>query len=219
MARSLLGRTMAGLGLDREVIEDGRLAVSETATNALRHARPAPGAAPPELWIWARTVPAPQLVVSVFDGARTALPRPGKADLLEESGKGLALLGELTAGWGHAPSRSLLAERPTAGKTVWFTLPLPPTWPSQAITVRPDTAARCLLRVLARRGLPGRHTSHTSGLSLLELPALNVWICPGHFSWQPRPGLLVRHPLIDLQETAEHLIRHLDGPPGPASTP
>lgn len=213
MARSLLAQAMVALGLDREVIEDGRLAVSEIATNALRHARPAPGAAPvvpPELWVWARTVPAPQLVVSVFDGARSLPPRPGRGGLLEESGKGLALVAEVAADWGYGPSRSLLADPPVPGKAVWFALPLPPDWPGRTVTVHPDAAARCLMRVLARRGLHGRH-SGTGALSVLELPGLNVWVLPGCFSWQPRPDRLIRHPLIDLQETAERIIRHLDG--------
>lgn len=201
MARSLLQRTMAGLGLGRDVIEDGKLAVSEAATNALRHARQ-PSAdhapVPPELWVWARTVPAPQLVVSVFDHARTALPHASGAGLLDEYGKGLALLREFTADWGTAPSRSRLSERPLPGKTVWFALPLPATWPDRTLTVSPQTATRCLLHALTSRGISGRHSSDERGISLLELPGLNVWVHPDHFCWQVDRRHYVQHPLIDL---------------------
>jgi hypothetical protein len=219
MARSLLQRTMAGLRLDREVVEDGRLGVSETATNALRHAGAGLGhhaTVPPELWIWARTVPSPQLVVSLFDGARTALPHASRAGLLDEHGKGLALLGEFTAAWGSAPSRSRLAGRPVPGKTVWFALPLPDTWPGLTLKVEPDIVARCLLRALTSRGICGRRNTDERGTSVLQFPGLNVWVCPGYFSWQTGPHHCVRHPLIDLQETAEHLVRHLDGSPSPS---
>ncbi len=220
VARSLLQRTMARLGLDRDVIEDGRLAVSETATNALRHARqPSAGCAPvpPELWVWAR-VPAPQLVVSVFDHARTALSCASGADLLDEYGKGLALLGKFTAEWGTGPSRSRLADHPVPGKTVWFALPLPAAWPGRALRVGPDIAARCLLHALKSCGFSGRRSSDRTRLSVLELPGLNVWVRPGHFCWRADRRRYVQHPLIDLQETAEHLVRHLDAAPFPAPT-
>lgn len=119
-ARRLLRQALAGLGVERDVIEDGRLAVSEIATNALRHAGPAQGGRPPtspELWIWARTVPSPQLIVSVFDGARTAAPRESRAGLLDDHGKGLELVREVTAAWGSAPTRSRVGAASKEGVT------------------------------------------------------------------------------------------------------
>jgi hypothetical protein len=214
MARSLLAATMTAIGVDREVVEDGKLAVSETSTNALRHARPEPGPGPvvsPELWIWARTIPAPQLVVSVFDTSRVALPRTSDAELLEEHGKGLDLLSAFTAEWGSHASRSRLAAPGTRGKAVWFALPLPAAWPGCRPAIQPAKAAHALLLVLKARGIEGRRHSDEAGISVLELPGVNVWIEPRSFSWQA--GQFVRHPLLDLQETAEHLIRHVEESP------
>ncbi|URN07665.1 hypothetical protein LUW74_32795 [Actinomadura madurae] len=71
-ARSLTAATMRQLGYATDPIEDAKLAVSELATNALTHASST--AARPELWIWARTHPTPQLVVSVFDAHRDSWP-------------------------------------------------------------------------------------------------------------------------------------------------
>ncbi|TDC62782.1 hypothetical protein E1200_24585 [Actinomadura sp. GC306] len=194
--------------------EDGRLAVSEIATNALRHGRPAPGDRPPaapELWVWARTVPRPQLVVSVFDCARTSLPRTSGAGLLCEHGKGLEIVREVTADWGSAPTRSRIGAKAIPGKAVWFALPLPRNWPGLGYEVHPGTAAQCLLLNIARRGFEGTRTTGADGLSVVMLPGLNVWVHPGHFCWRDGPRRYLRRPLIDLQETTEHVVRHLDG--------
>jgi hypothetical protein len=222
VARSLLHRTMAALGVCRDVIQDGELAVSETATNALRHGR-LPGdrpPTPPELWVWTRTVPSPQLVVSVFDRARTAYPRPSAAGLLDEHGKGLDLLSEVTADWGSAPTRSRLAEPSTQGKSVWFALPLPADWPGQTMRVHPLTAAQTLLLSIVRRGFSGKRSTDERGLSVLALPGLNVWVHRDHFCWPDGSRDYLRRPLIDLQETAEQVVRRLDGtaPSNPSST-
>ncbi|MFC5752871.1 ATP-binding protein [Actinomadura rugatobispora] len=220
-ARSLLQQVMTRLGLRRDVIEDGRLAVSEAATNALRHARPEPlgSCTPPELWIWARTIPAPQLVVSVFDCARGALPRASGTGLLDEHGKGLGLLAAFTAEWSTAPSRSRLSVQRTPGKTVWFALPLPSDWPGLNLEVQPGTAAQCLLLNLGERGYSGARSSGDEGVFVVELRGLNVWVLGGQFRWQAEPGRCVRRPLVDLQETAELVVRHLEGIPSASPTP
>ncbi|GAB3983437.1 hypothetical protein GCM10029978_090150 [Actinoallomurus acanthiterrae] len=96
---------------------------------------------------------------------------------------------------------------------------MPATWPGLTFKVEPDTAARCLLRALTKRGFSGWRNSDERGISVLQLSGLNVWVRPGHFSWQIGPRHCIRHPLIDLQETAEHLVRHLDAVPLPSPTP
>ena len=151
---------MAELRLDRDVIEDGKLAVSETATNALRHAGPTRPDWPPtdpELWIWARTVPSPQLIVSVFDRARMSGPRASGAGLLDQHGKGLKLVAEVTAAWGSVPTRSRVNTVPVCGKAVWFALPLPRDWPGLHYRVQAATAAHHLLLNLTGRGFEGTH--------------------------------------------------------------
>ncbi|RFS87339.1 hypothetical protein D0T12_03650 [Actinomadura spongiicola] len=213
MARRLLQQVMEELRLGRDVIEDGKLAVSEVATNALRYAGQA---TPPELWIWARIVPSPQLVVSVFDGDRAAVPVASDGEPLDEFGKGLQLVREVTADWGTAPTRSRTAV-PTCGKAVWFALPLPEDWPGLHYRVHPGAAAYHLLGNLVRRGFEGRHSPGQNGMSVLVFPGLNVWVHRRDFCGWSTPRCYVRRPLIDLQETTELLVRHLD--PAPAHTP
>lgn len=221
-ARRRLHQVMTGLGLERGVIEDGKLAVSETATNALRYGRPASGDRPltaPELWIWARTVPSPQLVISVFDCARTSVPRMSGNGLLDERGRGLELLQEFTADWGSSPTRSRVADGAVPGKAVWFALPLPRNWPGVGYKVHAGTAAQCLLLNIARRGFHGRRHTAEDGLSVVMLPGLNVWVHPEHFCWRSGPRRYLRRPLIDLQETTEHVVRYLDSITASASFP
>lgn len=213
MARSLLEAAMTALGLEREVIEDGMLAVSETSTNAFQHGRPEPGLGPlvpPELWIWARTQPVPQLVVSVFDTARVDLPRTSGADLLDDHGKGLDLLGAFTAEWRSQLSRSRLATPTVRGKAVRFCLPLPVVWPGRRMVIPPAQAVGALFHSLAARGIEGSLHSDDKGISMLELPGLNVWVCPTGFSWNEGADSPAHHPLTDLQETAEALVEHME---------
>ncbi|NVI91234.1 ATP-binding protein [Actinomadura sp. BRA 177] len=221
-ARRLVRQTMSELRLDRDVIEDGELAVSETATNALRHAGHAQGDRPPtipELWIWARTVPSPQLIVSVFDGARTAAPHTSGAGLLDEHGKGLELVRQVTAAWGSTPTRSRVDTTSTLGKRVWFALPLPHDWPGLHYRVHPGTAAHHLLLNLTRRGFKGQRNTTEDGLSVLVFPTLNVWVHRRTFCWWSTPHRYLRRPLIDLQETTELLTHHLDTTHAPACSP
>ncbi|GAA4239694.1 hypothetical protein GCM10022254_60850 [Actinomadura meridiana] len=199
---------MLDLGVGRDVIEDGKLAASEVVTNALRHAASG-GRLAPELWVWARTVPAPQLVVSVFDCAREVLPRASGAGVLDEHGKGLELVGEFTAEWGCALTRSRVADPVVVGKAVWFALPLRCGWPGPTPDVHPGAAAQCLLHCVTRRGFPGLRTVDGNGVSVLVLPGLNVWVHPQHFCWTGGPGRYLQRPLVDLQETAEHIVRWL----------
>lgn len=131
-ARSVLVSTMTELGLPRVRVEDGELAVSELATNAHQHAGH-DGSADPivaaELWVWARTFPVPQLVVSVFDADRAAVPRIASAGLLEEHGKGIGIVAAVSACWGTHPSRCRLGNWPVTGKVTWFALSLRTCWP------------------------------------------------------------------------------------------
>lgn len=64
-------------------------------------------------------------------------------------------------------------------------------------------------------------TSDEHGVSVLVLPGLNVWVHPQHFCWRAGHDRYLRRPLIDLQETAEHIVRQLDTihVPAPATTP
>ncbi|RAY10871.1 hypothetical protein DPM19_33465 [Actinomadura craniellae] len=215
-ARHLLGGVMGALAFPREAIEDGRLAVSELAANAYRHARPVrPGpfgpVAPPELWVWARAHPRPELVVTVFDGCRDRVPAVRAGDPLAEHGRGLAMVAAVCGGWGTGPSRSRLAARPVAGKTVWFALPLPDPWPGAARIARPSHTAGRLHGLLARRGVTGTITTHAKGVSLVAVPSCpSIRVEPVAFGYTDADGAPVRRPLTDIHDLAEHLVQRVE---------
>ena len=109
--------------------------------------------------------------------------------------------------------------RPSQEKAVWFALPLPCDWPGLHYRVHPGTAAHHLLLNLTRRGFEGRRSTTGDGLSVLVLTGLNVWVHRRTFCWWTTPHRYLRRPLIDLQETTELLVRHLDTTPAPAHSP
>ncbi|MGI5171630.1 ATP-binding protein [Spirillospora sp. CA-253888] len=219
IARSELGTLMLAMGFPETSIDNARLAVSELATNAFRHAhnpeprRPSVAA---ELAVWARSTPRPQLVVSVFDLNRRALPRPGGQDLLAACGRGMEIVEAVTAGWGAHPSRSRLAPRPRRGKAVWMVFPLPASWPTPGEPIFPTVAAQRLAVNLAARGVPARRLSTGTGPSLVTAASVQVMVCPDAFLWSAA-GTDHRHPLIDLQETTERVVETLERIGCPAS--
>ncbi|MEV4256098.1 ATP-binding protein [Spirillospora sp. NPDC049652] len=204
-ARGLVGSVMSEVGFERSVVEDAMLAVSELATNAYRHA-----GGSVELWIWARTRPRAELVVSVFDGNRASLPEAQAGDLLDETGKGLGIVAAVASEWGCHLSRSRLSNTVVPGKAAWFVLPLPERWPRPPWQVPPGVAAGRLVEALSDRGLRAVRSSDSSGVSLVSVHRLNVWVCPLTFSWRGTDGVYVRQPLIDLQEAAEGVVRTVE---------
>ncbi|MEV5568936.1 hypothetical protein AB0L06_02725 [Spirillospora sp. NPDC052269] len=96
------------------------------------------------------------------------------------------------------------------GKVSWFVLPLPERWPRPPWRVAPGVAARRLVETLESRGLNAERSSDDAGVSIVSLDGLNVWVCPLTFSWRDRTGIYVRHPLIDLQEAGERVVRTVE---------
>ncbi|MFE4600659.1 SpoIIE family protein phosphatase [Kitasatospora indigofera] len=82
------------------------LVVSELLTNAIRYARP-----PLEL----RLIHNAGLICEVSDGSSTS-PHPHRARALDEGGRGLFMVGQLTSRWGTRHTRT--------GKTVWAEQPI-----------------------------------------------------------------------------------------------
>ncbi|MEV4251692.1 ATP-binding protein [Spirillospora sp. NPDC049652] len=212
-ARTHLGHVMQTLRFDTEAVENAQLAVSELATNAHRHVSKPRSGHPDnvsELAVWARTWPVAELVVSVFDSAPQSLPHPDGGGPLAESGRGMTIVGAVTNGWGAHPSRPRLADPQLSGKAVWMAVSLPAAWPRLCAPIFPVVAAQRLAMNLAARGVRARRTSEATGISLVETPGLNVWVCRSTFAWTARGGVLHRHPHIDLQETTEHVIATLE---------
>lgn len=221
VARSLLNIAMTTLGLDRDTADDAILAASELATNALNHALHAGSGtpiAPPELWVWARVTPKPQLVVSVFDTYRSAWPDTAPRDLLDDHGKGLNIISMLAATWGAHPSRSICSGG-TPGKAVWCAFDLPGPWPNPSTTAPPIPVARHLASALTGRGLADVAHHHGKGVSLVSIPRpsgedINVWIEPRHLTYSTANQSRVRRPVVELYDVAEDLIRRHEGHPG-----
>ncbi|MGH3238828.1 MAG: ATP-binding protein [Spirillospora sp.] len=207
-ARSLLAVTMRELGFVRELIEDAQLAVSELATNVHALQLRAGAAGIPELWVWARTWPASELVVSVFDAYRDAWPVDAGAGVLDEHGKGLSIVAALSSAAGAHITRSRVASA-ELGKCVWFALPTAATWTAARRAMAPGRAALWLVESLRARGIDASWQSGHTGVSVITADSLNVWVEPEVFAW--RDGVdFVRRPLADLQETAERIVGHIE---------
>nr|WP_202447554.1 SpoIIE family protein phosphatase [Streptomyces sp. SID5468] len=106
-ARRLVRRALHRWALD-DLAEAVELLVSEVVTNAVRHA---------ERPITLRLLRTDVLRVEVGDDA-PQLPRMRHAQPQDENGRGLFLVNRVAQRWG--------ATRLSAGKVVWFELPLPP---------------------------------------------------------------------------------------------
>ncbi|MEU5613542.1 SpoIIE family protein phosphatase [Streptomyces sparsogenes] len=105
-ARELARAQLESWGMD-ELADTTELLVSELVTNALRYG---------EGEIRLRLLLDRTLVCEVWDGGLVQ-PRRRRARDTDEGGRGLQLVGLLSAGWG--------SRRTPHGKTVWFELPLP----------------------------------------------------------------------------------------------
>ncbi|MFD0688812.1 ATP-binding protein [Actinomadura fibrosa] len=104
MARDWLGEVLGGWGQDAYI---AKLAVSELVTNVLKHTDCGTATV--------RVVRGSGgTVVEVFD-ASAVLPVAGNGDLLDEGGRGLAMVGALVKDWGAEPR--------DGGKVVWVLLP------------------------------------------------------------------------------------------------
>lgn len=115
-ARELARRRLAEWNLD-DLVDTTELLVSELVTNALRYG---------EGEIRLRLLRDRTLVCEVWD-AGLIQPRRRRARDTDEGGRGLQLVGLLSAAWG--------SRRTPRGKTVWFELALPDGQPAAELTV------------------------------------------------------------------------------------
>ncbi|MFD8738817.1 ATP-binding protein [Streptomyces sp. NPDC059618] len=110
--RAMVADYLTRLGLPAPLVDDAVLAAGELFTNALRHGSPDRGG-PVTVGIACDPY---ELRIFVADRS-SALPEPRTADGGEESGRGLAIIAELSDDWGVAP-----ADPGTTGKKVWFSV-------------------------------------------------------------------------------------------------
>jgi hypothetical protein len=214
LARSYFTAAATALALPSSLIDDGTVAVSELATNAHQHAVgdvSCEPVTPPELWIYPRSHPEPQLVVTIFDTRRDRVPRLRPADPLDEHGRGLGIVSAMSADVGSHPSRSRVGAWLVSGKAVWFALALPGPWPTAQPSVTPAHAARHLQTLLAARGLDGLIRADRPGVSLVSVrTGLTVWAEAHGFCLRDVDGTRTRRPLTDLEDVAELVVHHYE---------
>jgi anti-sigma regulatory factor (Ser/Thr protein kinase) len=110
-ARWKLSVDLREAGLVGAVIGDAALVLSELLSNAIRHARPLPGALVQVSWALGDG----SLTVSVRDGGSRTHPHAEHPSPSSEGGRGLAIVECLASTWGVQDS--------TGGVTVWAILP------------------------------------------------------------------------------------------------
>ena len=113
-ARWKLSADLQEAGLVGTVIGDAALVLSELLSNAIRHARPLPGALVQASW----GLGDGSLTVSVRDGGSHTRPHTRHPSPSALGGRGLAIVECLASTWGVQDS--------TGGVTVWAILPAPP---------------------------------------------------------------------------------------------
>jgi serine/threonine-protein kinase RsbW len=102
VARQQLKTWMREQGLPRDVIEDGRVVISELVGNSVRHAQPLSDGT--LLVTWGRDRKG--IRISVTDGGSTTRPRTVRASASALSGRGMAIVEALAVDWWSEQSRS-----------------------------------------------------------------------------------------------------------------
>lgn len=124
VARRRITADLAAAGVPEASVGDAVLVLSELLSNAIRHARPLPGAIVEVAW---RLEPG-AIEVAVSDGGAPTRPAPTHAALSALGGRGLDIVEYLSAAWGIQTTEP--------GLTVWAVLAAPPgpapqpPWPS-----------------------------------------------------------------------------------------
>jgi anti-sigma regulatory factor (Ser/Thr protein kinase) len=97
---------MRAEGYPREVIEDGRVVISELVANSVRHAKPLSDGT--ILVTWGRDRRGVR--ISVTDGGSTSRPRALQASASAVSGRGMAIVEALAQDWWteHTRTRSTI---------------------------------------------------------------------------------------------------------------
>ena len=114
VARRRLDADLTAAGIFAGAVGDAVLVVSELLSNAIRHARPLPGAGVQVAW----AVDGDAVEVAVSDGGALTRPTPAQATISSLGGRGLDIVEYLSRAWG--------VRTDPAGLTVWAVLAAPP---------------------------------------------------------------------------------------------
>jgi anti-sigma regulatory factor (Ser/Thr protein kinase) len=113
VARRHLVSDLAAAGIFDTAIGDAAIVISELFSNALRHAKPLPGA---KIRVWWHLDSA-TVMVSVKDGGAPTLPEMGELSSSTTGGRGLRIVARLSRHWG--------TRYDDEGTTVWAEVPAP----------------------------------------------------------------------------------------------
>lgn len=117
VARQRLAADMSSAGIFEAAVGDAVLVVSELLSNAIRHARPLPGANVQVAWALGDDA----IEVAVSDGGAATNPARTHASVSALGGRGLGIVEYLARRWGVRSDDS--------GQTVWAVLAAPATVP------------------------------------------------------------------------------------------
>jgi anti-sigma regulatory factor (Ser/Thr protein kinase) len=115
VARRRIRHELAEAGVDRVLLDDVEVVISELLANAVRHALPLAGGALLVAW---RLVESTVIVRVTDGGSQGRVESPAEhrgTGVLAEAGRGLRIIGELASDWGVIDHASGL-------RTVWATL-------------------------------------------------------------------------------------------------
>lgn len=113
LARQRLAADLVAAGIFDGAVGDAVLVVSELLSNAIRHARPLPGANIQVAW----AVDDDAVEVAVSDGGAHTRPAAARATVSSLGGRGLDIVEVLATTWG--------VRTDDAGLTVWAVVPAP----------------------------------------------------------------------------------------------
>jgi anti-sigma regulatory factor (Ser/Thr protein kinase) len=113
VARKRLAADLCAAGIFEAAVGDAVLVVSELLSNAIRHARPLPGANVQVAWALERDA----IEVAVSDGGAPTTPARTHASVSSLGGRGLDIVEYLASRWG--------VRSDDYGQTVWAVLSTP----------------------------------------------------------------------------------------------